>query len=679
VAVNPATNTVYVANIYDGTGGNSVSVIDGASLTTQNSSVGSGPDAVDLNPLTNMIYVANSGSDTVSVINGATGWVEETVAAGTYPEAVAVNPATNMIYVANQNSNNVTVIDGATNAATTVNVGSFPYAVAVNPLTNMIYVANLLSNTVTVMNGATNATTTVNVGSGPAAVALNPLTNMIYVANQNSNNVTVIDGATNATTTVAVGTHPEALAVNPETNTIYVANYLSDTVTVINGASNATTTVAVGTDPDAVAVNPLTNTIYVGNYGSDNITVINGATNATATVAGFAATPRFVAVNPVTNTIYVADQNGSSVTVINGASNTPTTVSTGTVPYAIAINPVTNTAYVPCNESSGVTIITEQQEQSIPLVASIEPLSGGDQTDSPTPTFNVQVNSSFYPTAPTPQALWYQMDTWQGQWLRASGTEPNFTLTTPTLSLGTHILYAFATDGQDANSTGMAQQLIGGMAAYAFMVIPATTVTLTPASLAFGNQAIDSTSAAKSVTLKNTGTATLSIGSIAITSGSDFTISANTCGATLAADKTCKVSVDFAPTQLGAATSTLSFTDDASGSPQTVPLTGTGIAQATLTPASYTFKETKVGDTSAAYKFTLTNNLPTTLTGISYSTAAPFEVSASTCGTTLDSKKSCTISVKFTPTSEETFNGTLTVTDSANNSPQTSSLSGTGD
>jgi type 1 fimbria pilin len=75
----------------------------------------------------------------------------------------------------------------------------------------------------------------------------------------------------------------------------------------------------------------------------------------------------------------------------------------------------------------------------------------------------------------------------------------------------------------------------------------------------------------------------------------------------------------------------------------------------------------------------LRNNQPTALTGITYSTAPPFAISTSTCGTTLDSKKSCTISVTFSPTETGVATGTLTVTDSANDSPQTVTLSGTGD
>ena len=205
-----------------------------------------------------------------------------------------------------------------------------------------------------------------------------------------------------------------------------------------------------------------------------------------------------------------------------------------------------------------------------------------------------------------------------------------------------------------------------------------TTVTLSTTSLSFGNVAVDTSSAAKTVTLENTGTVALSIANIAIAQGTNFKISSNTCGSVLAAGKKCKVSVTFTPTQLGALTDTLSFTDNAANSPQTVALSGTSVAQAALTPASYTFEETEVGNTSAAHKFTLKNNLPTTLTGISYSAAAPFAVSTSTCTTTLDSKKSCTISVTFSPTAAGTASGTLTVADSANNSPQTVSLTGTG-
>jgi YVTN family beta-propeller protein len=62
--------------------------------------------------------------------------VTTTLAVGSGPQAVAINPVTNRIYVANYYSNNVTVIDGATNKTTKVGAGTQPQAIAVNPLTN---------------------------------------------------------------------------------------------------------------------------------------------------------------------------------------------------------------------------------------------------------------------------------------------------------------------------------------------------------------------------------------------------------------------------------------------------------------------------------------------------------------------------------------------------------------
>jgi hypothetical protein len=202
-------------------------------------------------------------------------------------------------------------------------------------------------------------------------------------------------------------------------------------------------------------------------------------------------------------------------------------------------------------------------------------------------------------------------------------------------------------------------------------------VTLTPTSLAFGNIVLGATSTAKPVTVKNTGTATLNITSIAA-SGSGYAISSNTCGATLAVGKTCIVKVTFAPTALGLSSGSLTLTDNAANSPQTVPLSGTGVAQASLTPATATYPATKVGSTSAAKVFTLTNKQSVPMTGISISTTGDFSESATTCTTTLAAKANCKISVVFKPTATGTRTGALKVADSASNSPQTSALTGTG-
>ena len=123
------------------------------------------------------------------------------------------------------------------------------------------------------------------------------------------------------------------------------------------------------------------------------------------------------------------------------------------------------------------------------------------------------------------------------------------------------------TDGDSTSPQNIALSGIGA--------IPTPAVTLAPTSLTFGNQALNTTSPAQTVTLTNTGTGSLTITAIG-TSG-DFA-QTNTCGtlpAMLAASANCTISVTFTPTAAGTRMGTLTITDNAAGSPHTVSLTGT--------------------------------------------------------------------------------------------------------
>jgi hypothetical protein len=116
----------------------------------------------------------------------------------------------------------------------------------------------------------------------------------------------------------------------------------------------------------------------------------------------------------------------------------------------------------------------------------------------------------------------------------------------------------------------------GALAAPANAAAPA--VTLSPASLTFASQAVGTTSAAQTITATNTGTGSLFFNNVA-TSGDelDFTIVNDDCiGTTLPAGASCTISVTFSPTANGTRTADVVYTDNAAGSPQTVPITGTG-------------------------------------------------------------------------------------------------------
>jgi hypothetical protein len=236
----------------------------------------------------------------------------------------------------------------------------------------------------------------------------------------------------------------------------------------------------------------------------------------------------------------------------------------------------------------------------------------------------------------------------------------------------------------------------------------AASPTATLTGIAFGNVTEGTTSAAMSATLTNTSTTTaLTISSVTITgtNGDDFTKATGTgaCGSSLAANTSCNIYATFTPSLVGAESATLGVNDNATGSPQTAALTGTGTAPlvpvASLSPTTLAFGNQAVNTTSAAMTTTLSNtgtgplsissiylNEPSEDDGVVKGphaqaitiSSSPDYSATTTCGATLAAGATCTISVTFTPESTGSLPGTLSVSDNAAGSPQTASLTGTG-
>ncbi len=246
-------------------------------------------------------------------------------------------------------------------------------------------------------------------------------------------------------------------------------------------------------------------------------------------------------------------------------------------------------------------------------------------------------------------------------------------------------------------------------------------------TLTFSNQGVGTTSASQPVTLSNTGTAALTIASIATSAKFGQT---NNCGGSVAASGSCTINVTFSPTAAGRITGTLTITDnnnEVTGSTQTVALSGTGVelfvhwpgpivlpprppshpvplqpirglpptppvtepisvpapmpAPATgLAPSSLTFSAQIVGTRSSAQTVTLANTGNSTLTLTGIATSANFG-QTNNCGGSVAARGSCTINVTFSPTATGSLAGTLTITDNSKGvagSKRTVTLSGTG-
>ena len=179
---------------------------------------------------------------------------------------------------------------------------------------------------------------------------------------------------------------------------------------------------------------------------------------------------------------------------------------------------------------------------------------------------------------------------------------------------------------------------------------PATD-TLSVTSLSFPSTDAGQLSSAQIVTLTNSGAVTLI--SIAISVSGSFQ-QTNECSTSLAANSSCAISVQFDPATTGSQTGSLSISDVTRTQPETVALSGMGLAQPVLgvSPASLTFSGT-VGQSSPAQTVTVSNTGGAPLANVGFQmiglSASSFSYGSTTCGATLANGGSCTVQVTFTP------------------------------
>jgi hypothetical protein len=209
--------------------------------------------------------------------------------------------------------------------------------------------------------------------------------------------------------------------------------------------------------------------------------------------------------------------------------------------------------------------------------------------------------------------------------------------------------------------------------------INAPAITLLPGSLVFSSRLVGSSGPSLTISMSNSGNATLNIASIAITGSNagDFS-QTNTCGQTLAPSASCTISVIFKPTASGQRTAGVAITSDARGSVPVVTLSGTGLAVGLdLSTSLLIFANQTVGTTSASQTVTLSNSGATAAT-ITSITANGDYAQTNTCGSSLAASSNCTIRVTFTPTGSGTRTGSISIVSGDSSTPLMVNLTGTG-
>jgi hypothetical protein len=242
------------------------------------------------------------------------------------------------------------------------------------------------------------------------------------------------------------------------------------------------------------------------------------------------------------------------------------------------------------------------------------------------------------------------------------------------------VVFTPVTGGSKTASISVAYQGLGGHATATFtgFGVNAASVSLTPAVLKFPTELIGTASQAQTATLTNTGTLSVSVSSIMATGAFTET---NNCPATLTQGQNCQIQVQFKATARGSQLGQLMVTDSAVNSPQSIKLSGTGTV-VQLSATGVNFGDQKIGTSSASVPVKLTNQgtVPLSITQLSVTGANETDFSQSNnCGTGIPAGATCTISVTFTPTATGVRTAAVSISDNGGASPQTVSLTGTGD
>jgi YVTN family beta-propeller protein len=291
-ATTPGGSRIFVVNLDDDTVSTYITLLASALPVTISLPAGSAPVFAHTTQGTRM-YIANSGTGTVGVIDAGTNVLTDLVTVGNNPVALAELPNGTKLYCVNQNDNTVTVISTQDKlVVATIAVGNMPSFAVANDTGAFVFVANQGDGTVSVIDTATDmVTATLAVGTAPKFLFFDNSLKRVYVTNSGDavpcappelgtcGTVSII--RTDLSSPVVLGTKttvgkvPISVTALANGSRAYVANSGSGTVSVITTSNNTVSkTITVGTNPVSIASSSDSSKVYVANRDSNTISVI---------------------------------------------------------------------------------------------------------------------------------------------------------------------------------------------------------------------------------------------------------------------------------------------------------------------------------------------------------------------------------------------------------------------
>jgi YVTN family beta-propeller protein len=385
------------------TNSNTVSVVNGTQII-KNITVGWDPLGVVYDSANGYVYVANSQSNNVTVINGQTNSVIANISVGNRPSCEVFDRDNNLIYVANAGSNNVSVIDASMDVITgSVPVGSDPIFEAYDSVLNHVFVLNYESDNVTVIKAAyLSAAHNITVDSNPRYAVFDSYDGYLDVVGFGTHYVDVITGAWQVYSrswpggspgypaydaqntcvyvpvdggqdevgviagisvlgNISVGAGPDFALYNSDNQFVYVLNGESNNVTIINGTSDRVyANVPVGHYPDYAVSSSYLGAVYVENAESNNVSVIHGFSNAVIATIPVGNSPTMLAYDSGKNEVFSANQGTGNVSVVAASTNSVVAnINVGSSPWGIAYDSNNGHVFVSNSGANTVSVISD--------------------------------------------------------------------------------------------------------------------------------------------------------------------------------------------------------------------------------------------------------------------------------------------------------------------------------
>jgi YVTN family beta-propeller protein len=295
-----------------------------------------------LPPITALAFVSNEQSSNVSLIDRTVGEVVGAMQVGQDPQGMAYSSRRNLLFVANAGSNSVTVIDilgQGRRAVIELDFGDEPVALCLSPDDRKLFSANRGSNSVTIMDAvAFSRWDKVSVGSSPRDIIVDPASGWVYTANSLSDDVTAFNPSDLTTIRrISVGSFPQKLEINQKDHILYAANYNSGSITQIQTKTfTVTGTLTTSHSVSDLAYDSRAGVLYCALEDFNLVAVLKPYLNLDLNRISVGAAPARLSLDPEGLLLYVSCANSNNINLINcNSGQVKSTIATGLKPCAI--------------------------------------------------------------------------------------------------------------------------------------------------------------------------------------------------------------------------------------------------------------------------------------------------------------------------------------------------------